>query len=53
MCGNVSEMIDVEGTTKGGGWDSKREFLRISQSEYYTKVKPYIGFRVFMQVDIP
>jgi formylglycine-generating enzyme required for sulfatase activity len=53
MCGNAAEMINEEGITKGGSWDSKREYLRISYSEYYTKVQPYIGFRVFMQVDVP
>lgn len=50
MCGNAAEMIDEMGITKGGSWDSKREFLRIDYSEYYTKSKPYIGFRIFMEV---
>lgn len=53
ICGNVAEMINEEGITKGGSWFSKRESLRISYSEYYTDVKPYIGFRIFMQVEVP
>ncbi|MFN0201129.1 MAG: formylglycine-generating enzyme family protein [Bacteroidia bacterium] len=61
ICGNVSEMIDMEGindlkdkewfgVTKGGGWYSPREAIKIKSRETYFNPAPHIGLRVFMIV---
>ena len=48
--GNVAEMIDHSGVTKGGSWYELPFFGQITSRNTYTKPAPFIGFRVFMEV---
>lgn len=49
MSGNVAEMISEEGFTKGGGWATGADKLKIgSRDEYDNKPNPNTGFRPVM-----
>jgi hypothetical protein len=50
MIGNVSEMLNVNSITKGGGWNSTLEESFIDLRNSYSEPSPEIGFRVFMEV---
>jgi len=48
MVGNVAEMLDQPGQTKGGSWNSTGYHIRIDSDDEYegwNKPSPYIGFR--------
>lgn len=53
MSGNVAEMLQEEGRTKGGSWASRAPYIEIDgEDEYagFTKPSPKIGFRYFIEV---
>lgn len=53
LSGNVAEMLNVPGRTKGGSWFSSGYYIRIDAEDEYvgwTKPSPMIGFRYFMEV---
>ena len=53
MSGNVAEMLNEPGRTKGGSWASSGYYLRIdAEDEYegFTEPSPMIGFRYFMEI---
>ncbi|MBI1225350.1 MAG: SUMF1/EgtB/PvdO family nonheme iron enzyme [Bacteroidetes bacterium] len=50
VSGNVAEMIDQPGVTKGGSWNEIPYYGQITSHNTYTSPQPFIGFRVFMEV---
>lgn len=48
--GNVAEMINEKGITKGGSWISIVDNIKIISKETYSEAQPYIGFRYFMEI---
>jgi hypothetical protein len=50
MIGNVSEMIDVDGISKGGGWNSFLDESYIPLQGTYSEGNPETGFRIIMEV---
>lgn len=53
MSGNVAEMLDQPGRTKGGSWASSGYYIRIDAEDEYagiTEPSPKIGFRYFVEV---
>ncbi len=50
MIGNVAEMIDTKGISKGGSWNSSPKNSTIQSKEKYTAPSPSIGFRIIMEV---
>lgn len=54
MSGNVSEMLQEKGQTKGGNWNSMSYYLRIDAEDEFkgnqTEASPFVGFRVFVEV---
>ena len=48
--GNVAEMIDVKGISKGGSWNDHFDKCEISSKDEYNTPSPTLGFRVFMDV---
>jgi formylglycine-generating enzyme required for sulfatase activity len=50
MCGNVAEMIEEKGISKGGSFDDTDDKVRISSEKIYTKSQADIGFRVAMKI---
>ncbi len=48
--GNVAEMINEFGITKGGSWNSNNHYIQINAREIYSSPDPTIGFRVLMEV---
>jgi len=53
MSGNVAEMLNEKGNTKGGSWASTGYYIRIDTEDEYagvTKPSPQIGFRYFVEV---
>lgn len=54
MAGNVSEMLQEKGRTKGGNWGSYGYYLRIDADDEFGGdfggTSPRVGFRVFMEV---
>lgn len=53
MSGNVAEMIDQPGRTKGGSWASKPPFIEINAEDEFKgweKPSPRIGFRYFIEI---
>lgn len=48
--GNVAEMIQEPGVTKGGSWAEAPSFGQISARNTYSAPAPFIGFRVFLEV---
>jgi formylglycine-generating enzyme required for sulfatase activity len=53
MAGNVEEMVNEEGVSKGGSWSDTGYYLRIGVSESYApgSVSVERGFRVAMYID--
>lgn len=45
MCGNVAEMIDTRGISKGGSYRSPPDMLKVSHREKYENSAIHIGFR--------
>ena len=50
MSGNVAEMVQEKGISKGGSWNSFVEYIAIASHETYTEANPTLGFRVFLEV---
>ena len=50
MIGNVSEMINVQGLSKGGGWNSFLDESYIPLKGNYSEANPETGFRIVMEV---
>jgi formylglycine-generating enzyme len=50
MSGNVAEMTNQHGLTKGGSWNSFGGEVHIRASKIYNQASPEMGFRVFMHV---
>lgn len=51
MGGNVSEMINEKGITKGGSWRDDSEFLKIKNKNTYDgKSQANVGFRYFVEI---
>ena len=50
MCGNISEMIQVKGISKGGGWKSPGGDVKIKSKAKYNKSAVDVGFRYFMEI---
>lgn len=50
ICGNVAEMVQEKGISKGGSYMNFAFDLRIDQQKEYDKPAPNLGFRVFMEV---
>jgi formylglycine-generating enzyme len=50
VCGNVAEMINEKGISKGGSWRSAGGDAIIKNREYYKKSSSSLGFRYFMEV---
>jgi len=53
MSGNVAEMLQEKGRTKGGSWNSTDYYVRLDTEDEFAgweKPSPMIGFRVFMEV---
>jgi len=53
MSGNVAEMLQEEGRTRGGSWASRAPYLEISGDdpfEGFSKPSPEIGFRYFIEI---
>jgi hypothetical protein len=50
MSGNVAEMVQEQGKTKGGSWADTAFQCQITTTGTYTEPGPTIGFRVFMEV---
>lgn len=50
VSGNVAEMVQEPGITKGGSWKDAAYFCQIRTINKYTEPAPSIGFRVFMEV---
>jgi formylglycine-generating enzyme required for sulfatase activity len=45
LLGNVAEMINEEGVSKGGGWKNNLEQCRVGKDSEYTKPSAWLGFR--------
>ena len=45
MVGNVAEMVNEKGISKGGGWKNTLEECRIGNDIVYTKPSAVLGFR--------
>ncbi|MFT5725655.1 MAG: hypothetical protein ACI9JN_002782, partial [Bacteroidia bacterium] len=50
ITGNVAEMVQERGKTKGGSWNTTPQNAVISTYETYTTPTPQIGFRVIMVI---
>ncbi|MDX1913724.1 MAG: SUMF1/EgtB/PvdO family nonheme iron enzyme [Saprospiraceae bacterium] len=50
VSGNVAEMLDEAGKTKGGSWQDEAYYGQISPVKNHTLPSPAVGFRVFMEV---
>jgi len=50
VCGNVAEMVQEKGISRGGGWKSTGAEVRIKSRAHYDKTATDLGFRYFMQV---
>lgn len=50
VSGNVAEMIQEKGISKGGSWQDHPEMAHIKAKNTYTQPSPSLGFRVFMEV---
>lgn len=48
VCGNVAEMIDVEGIAMGGGWEDTGYNVRVESEIKFEKSSKNIGFRPVM-----
>lgn len=45
MLGNVAEMVQEKGISKGGGWRNRLEECRVGKEQEYTKPNSWTGFR--------
>jgi formylglycine-generating enzyme required for sulfatase activity len=45
MLGNVAEMVNEKGISKGGGWRNNLEQCRVGKDQEYTKPTAWLGFR--------
>ncbi len=45
MLGNVAEMVNEKGISKGGGWRNNLEECRVGKNAEYTKPTAWLGFR--------
>ncbi|MES2761975.1 MAG: SUMF1/EgtB/PvdO family nonheme iron enzyme [Bacteroidota bacterium] len=45
MLGNVAEMVNEKGISKGGGWRNRLEECRVGKDMEYTKPTAWLGFR--------
>jgi len=50
MSGNVAEMVQEKGKSKGGSWQDYAYYNQVKPSRSYTGPNPATGFRVFMEV---
>ncbi len=53
MSGNVAEMLQEEGRTRGGSWASRAPYLEINgkdEFQGFTKPSAKIGFRYFIEI---
>jgi formylglycine-generating enzyme required for sulfatase activity len=50
MSGNVAEMVQEAGQSKGGSWQDDAFHCQITTKSTYTAPGPGLGFRVFMEV---
>ncbi len=50
LIGNVAEMIDEKGKTKGGSWDSFLEECKLDTFQTFKEPDPTVGFRWVMEV---
>lgn len=50
MGGNIAEMVQEEGISKGGSWFQTAYHLQINTSDQYNGPNPMLGFRPFMEV---
>ncbi|MEM7368193.1 MAG: SUMF1/EgtB/PvdO family nonheme iron enzyme [Bacteroidota bacterium] len=50
MAGNVAEMIETKGISKGGSWYHTAYFLNINHQKSYKGPQPWLGFRYVMEV---
>lgn len=50
MAGNVAEMIQEKGFSKGGSWQSRAHQLKISARDTFNTPNSFTGFRVVMEV---
>lgn len=50
MAGNVAEMVQELGISKGGSWQDHPEMAQIPKQQSYSQPSPSLGFRVFMEV---
>lgn len=50
MSGNVAEMLQEPGQSKGGSWQDDAYHCQITTKSTYTQAGPGLGFRVFMEV---
>ena len=50
MSGNVAEMIQEEGVTKGGGWQDPAYYMQISSRNTVELPSPNVGFRIYVDV---
>ncbi|MEM9888057.1 MAG: M56 family metallopeptidase [Bacteroidota bacterium] len=51
MSGNVAEMLQAKGSTKGGSWNSTAYYIRIDAEDEYAgweRPSPFVGFRPVM-----
>jgi formylglycine-generating enzyme required for sulfatase activity len=50
--GNVAEMINEEGISKGGSWAQDLEISKIKNRQYYHKPEAWLGFRCVCEVTL-
>lgn len=50
ICGNVAEMCNQKGISKGGSWADPSLKCQIPANGNYTSPDPTLGFRIFMDV---
>jgi|SRR3989339_2149257 len=50
MSGNVAEMIQEKGISKGGSWKNVGGDVRIKSQNHYVKSATDLGFRYFMEI---
>lgn len=53
LAGNVAEMVQEQGITKGGSWYSTEEKCMIQAKETYHTANAWIGFRCVAEVYCP
>jgi formylglycine-generating enzyme required for sulfatase activity len=51
MIGNVAEMVNQEGISKGGSWTHSKEKSKITTKIPYTKAEAWLGFRCICETN--